>query len=162
MRFFLSEVWPKVKRIMPEVRFDIIGKDFPADLSPLLDEAVTVHGLVPDLNTIFPSIRVCLAPLRFGAGLKGKLATSLSYAVPSVVSPIAVEGMGMVDGVHALVADTPDEWVEQIQRLYSDETFWQQISAQGLAFAEREYSMGVNRDRFQRLFDRLRAVPEHL
>lgn len=162
MRFFLSEVWPKVKRIMPEVRFDIIGKDFPADLSPLLDEAVTVHGLVPDLDTIFPSIRVCLAPLRFGAGLKGKLVTSLSYAVPSVVSPIAMEGMGLVDGVHALVANTPDQWVQQIQRLYSDEVFWQQISAQGLAFAEREYSMSVNRDRFQRLFSRLQAVPEHL
>jgi len=161
MRFFLSEVWPKVKRAMPGVRFDIIGKDFLAELSPLLDDAVTVHGLVPDLDTIFPSIRVCLAPLRFGAGLKGKLATSLSYGVPSVVSPIAIEGMGMIDGEHALVAESPEQWVEQIQRLYLDEGCWQRISTQGLSFAEREYSMAVNQTRFKCLFDRLQAVSEH-
>lgn len=159
MKFFLSEVWPKVRKALPEVRLSIIGKDFPPELSPLLDEAVTVHGLVPDLDTIFPSIRVCIAPLRFGAGLKGKLATSLSYAVPSVVSPIAIEGMGMVDGEHALVAESPEQWVNQIRRLYLDEPCWQHISAQGLAFAEQEYSMAINRDRFQRLFDRLKASP---
>lgn len=160
MRFFLGEVWPKVREVMPEVRFDIIGKDFPTDLSPLLDDAVTVHGLIRDLDTIFPSIRVCIAPLRFGAGLKGKLVTSLSYGVPSVVSPIAIEGMGMVDGEHALVAESPAQWVEQIQRLYSDEACWQHISAQGLSYAESEYSLTVNRDRFKRLFERLRTVSE--
>jgi len=161
MKFFLAEVWPKVRKAMPGVRFDIIGKDFPAELSPLVDDTVTVHGLVPDLDTIFPSIRVCIAPLRFGAGLKGKLATSLGYGVPSVVSPIAIEGMGMIDGEHALVAESPDQWVEQIQRLYSDEGCWQRISAQGLSFAESEYSMAVNRTRFKQLFDRLKALPEH-
>jgi len=159
VRFFLAEIWPSLRQALPEVRFDIIGKDFPPGLLPLLDERVTVRGLVPDLDAVLPGIRLCVAPLRFGAGLKGKLATSLGYGVPSVVSPVAIEGMGMVDGRHALVAVSPEDWVRQILELYRDRDRWERISREGVRFAEAEFSLAANRARFQRLFEGLGAAP---
>ncbi len=158
MRFFLSEIWPALKIKMPGVRFNIIGQGFPADLPPLLDESVKVHGLVPDLDSIFPTLRLCVAPLRYGAGLKGKLATSLAYGVPSVVSPIAVEGMALLHGQHVLVADSPESWVQHVSELYYDQALWEKISSAGLQFVEDEFSLEINAKRFQALFQRLKPA----
>ncbi len=158
MQFFLSEIWPTLKSRMPGVRFDIIGQGFPSELSPLVDDSVKIHGLIPDLDALFPTLRLCVAPLRYGAGLKGKLATSLGYGVPSVVSPIAIEGMGLLHGQHVLVADSPGSWIQQIFELYNDQEQWEKIADAGLAFVEGQYSMARNTERFQALFQKLKPV----
>ncbi len=155
MRFFLNEVWPSLKMKMPGVQFDIIGQGFPSDLSSLIDDSIKIHGLIPDLDGLFPTLRLCVAPLRFGAGLKGKLATSMGYGVPNVVSPIAIEGMDLVHEQHVLVADTPERWVEEICKLYFDRKLWEELSGNGLKFVQDEYSMEINSKRFQSLFEKL-------
>lgn len=160
MRFFLTEIWPSLKIRMPDVRFDIIGQGFPLDLVSLTDDTVKIHGLIPDLDCIFPNLRLCVAPLRYGAGLKGKLATSMGYGVPSVVSPIAIEGMGLVHGQQVLVADTPDMWIEEIHELYFNQKLWNELSLNGLKFVQEEYSMERNTKHFRSLFAKLRAEPE--
>lgn len=159
MQFFLAEIWPQVKRELPGVRFDIIGQDFPDELLPLVDDSVKVHGMIPDLDTIFPTLRLCVAPLRYGAGLKGKLATSLGYGVPTIVSPVAVEGMGMTHGQEVLVAEDVAAWVRLIPALYSGRDEWEKLSARGLSYVQGEYSLEANARRFQALFDRLMDAP---
>ncbi|MGE0682348.1 MAG: glycosyltransferase, partial [Candidatus Binatia bacterium] len=103
--WFLSEVFPTVQQLLPEVRLHIYGSAIPASLIELASDRVVIGGHVADLAVAFDRHRVSIAPLRFGAGFKGKLAASLAHGVPSVVTPIGAEGTGLNDGEHVLVAE---------------------------------------------------------
>jgi glycosyltransferase involved in cell wall biosynthesis len=112
-------------------------------------DSVKVHGYVPDLEAVLTSTRVFVAPLRSGAGIKGKVLESLSYGLAGVFSPIAIEGTGLSDSLDCLVAQTNQDWVEQVLRLYSDEDLWERISTGALARAKR-FSFEHARDELQK------------
>lgn len=155
MRFFLADVWPWIHEKLPSVRFLIIGDHFPKASFPDLDDSVVLLGPVPDLDPIFSKLRITVAPLRYGAGLKGKVATSLGYGVPCVLSPIAIEGTGLLPGRDALLADTPSEWIDRVLELYGDQRAWEALAEHGAQVVRREYSMEANTSRFQQLFEHL-------
>jgi SAM-dependent methyltransferase len=85
-------------------------------------------------------VRVAVAPVRFGAGIKGKVVTAMSHGVPNVVTTIAAEGIGITDGTDALVADSPEAFADAVVRMYTDEALWNRVSTNGLALARRRFS----------------------
>ena len=84
-----------------------------------------------------------VAPLRYGAGIKGKLVRTLAYGLPSVASSVAVEGMGLQGEKHVLVADDPRCFAEAIVRLFHDRAVWQLLQEEGYKFVEKRYSWRV-------------------
>lgn len=140
--WFCDRIWPLVRPRLPGVRVHLIGNK-PSDAVHALGaiEGVNVVGYVEDLKPWFDGIRMSVAPLRYGAGIKGKLGTSLSFGVPSVATTIAVEGMGIRDGVEALVADDEQAFADAVVRLYTDEALWERISLDGLRFVDDTYSL---------------------
>jgi Glycosyltransferase WbsX/Glycosyl transferases group 1 len=110
---------------------------------------------VEDLDQFLENCRLTVAPLRFGAGIKGKIITSLAHGVPVVASPLAVEGMGCEHGVHLLVADTIAEWTEFVERAYTNEDLWAYLSDKGLALMREDYSLEAGLARVQALLRRL-------
>jgi glycosyltransferase involved in cell wall biosynthesis len=143
---FASSIWPLVRERLPGVRFFVLGSKPPDEVVRLGEEpGVTVVGYVSDLSEYFDQCRLSVAPLRYGAGIKGKVGTSLSYGVPCVASSVAVEGSGMRDGVEVLVADDPDAFSDAVVKLYADEDLWNRLSGNGLAFASAHYSMEAGR-----------------
>jgi glycosyltransferase involved in cell wall biosynthesis len=83
--------------------------------------------------------------LRFGAGVKGKINMAMSHGVPVIATAIAIEGMHLRDGEDVLQADRPEEFVEAVQRLLSDEALWVRLSDAGLDNVERHFSPSAAR-----------------
>ena len=142
--WFCERIWPLVRPRLPGVRVHLIGNK-PSDAVHALGaiEGVNVVGYVEDLKPWFDGIRMSVAPLRYGAGIKGKLGTSLSFGVPSVATTIAVEGMGIRDGREALVADDEQAFADAVVRLYTDGALWDDISLEGLRFVTDTYSVAA-------------------
>jgi glycosyltransferase involved in cell wall biosynthesis len=155
VRYFAAEIWPLVRRRLPEAVFLVLGSNPPAEVLSLEGDGITVVGYVEQLPPYFNRCRLSVAPLRYGAGIKGKIATSLGFGVPCVATRIAVEGMGLTDGRETLVADSPEAFADAVVRVYSEESLWSSLSDQGLQFLEREMSLAAGREK-------LRAMLVHL
>lgn len=141
VRSFLAQGWPLVRREMPDCEFTIVGADAPADLAAGTPGNVRVLGHMPDVGPWFDSLRASIAPLRFGAGAKGKVGSSLAAGVPCVASPIAAEGMSLTEDDGVLVAADPAAFAAAIARVCTDETLWQRLSAGAQAYAARQLSI---------------------
>jgi glycosyltransferase involved in cell wall biosynthesis len=103
--YFLRDVWPKLAPALPEARFLIIGNEAPERWRGLDDDRVEIIGFAPDLKPYLDRARVCIAPLRYGAGFKGKIATALSHGVPVVRTTIGAEGMRLEHGTNVLIGN---------------------------------------------------------
>lgn len=158
VRYFLEEIWPEIHRELPEAVFYIVGSYLPGALNIRADEGVVVLGYVEDLDAVFDTLRLTVAPLRYGAGLKGKVVTSLGYGVPAVVTPIAAEGMGFVDGEEILVADGAEAFRDRVLSAYRERRLWEKLSHQGHAAVHRLYSLEVSTHAYRGLFAELKLL----
>lgn len=137
---FAALMWPRIHAALPEVRFKMIGDGWPPEHPPPAGEGIDVVGHVPDMTATLEGLRLTVAPLRFGAGAKGKIVTSLAHGVPCVATPIGAEGMGFTDGEDILISSNPAEFADKVAALYSDEALWTRLSDAGMAFVKRNHS----------------------
>ena len=131
--WFVAEVLPRLRATLPGVRLLLAGSDMPQPVRDLAGEGVEVLGWVEDLAELFGRVRASVAPLRFGAGFKGKVAASLAHGLPVVGSAISLEGTGLAPGEGVAVADTPDDFARAIAHLHDDEAHWRAQSERALA-----------------------------
>ncbi|MEH6719911.1 MAG: glycosyltransferase [Aurantimonas endophytica] len=133
VNYFLDRIWPLVREQVPEAKFEIVGADLPQNLiNRTGKDGVRYLGHVRDLTGWLHTLRMTVAPLRFGAGAKGKVISSLAAGVPCVLTSVAAEGMGLHSN-EALVADEPAEFAARIAELYHDPELWSALSEAGLA-----------------------------
>ncbi|MGV7164395.1 glycosyltransferase [Xanthomonas citri] len=154
VQWFISAIFPQVRAQLPEVVFHCIGADLPDALKLLADECpgVRLHGHVPDLVPFMDSARIAVAPLRFGAGVKGKINLSMAHGQPVVGTTCAVEGMHLRDGENVCVADDADAFAAAIVRLYQDATLWQRLADNGLRNVAEHFSLDAARATVRELF----------
>ena len=141
VHYFLDEIWPLVRAEAPDLRFRVIGADMPEEISSRKDAGVEMVGYVQNLGPILDELRLTVAPLRYGAGAKGKVASSLCYGVPCVGTPIAIEGMGLDESSGALVASEPADFARRIVEIYDDRARWEAMSQGGVEKMRREHSL---------------------
>ena len=134
--YFIDSVMPLLRERLTGVCFYIVGSKPPEEILRLADVDVIVKGFVEELEPLLDRMRINVAPLRYGAGIKGKIGGAMSVGLPSVATSLAVEGMSLTDGTNILVADGAEEFSEAVVRLYQDEALWNKISENGLRFAE--------------------------
>jgi len=140
VRYFVQEIMPLLRERLPGVRFLVYGSNPPDTFKQIETRDVVVKGYVESVEDVYKTCRVFVTPLLSGAGIKGKVVGALAHGVPCVISPVAAEGIGVRDGLEAVIADTPQAWVEGIASLYEDRSRWQALSDAGRVFAEKEYS----------------------
>ncbi len=140
MDWFVSEVMPMLRETRPGLELHIWGSHLPEDTDWGGVEGVVLKGYAPALEDVFDHCVAFIAPLLSGAGIKGKVLDSISRGVPTVLSEVAAEGTGLVDGVSTLVARSPQEWIDTISRLVEDAALWQRISQSSLALVQERYS----------------------
>ncbi|MGH8173298.1 MAG: glycosyltransferase [Rhodanobacteraceae bacterium] len=143
--WFVRDVFPHVRAKLPEVKFHVIGSKVPAAITALADDRVIVHGYVEDIAPFMDGCRVSLAPLRYGAGVKGKVNMAMSYGLPVVATTVAVEGMHVESGADVLIADDANALADAVIRLYADEALWDRLSANGLENVARHFSFDAAR-----------------
>ena len=154
MIWFVEAVWPLVRMNEPEAVLRIVGANAGEDVLALAQTpGVEILGFVSDLTEVFDRHRVFVAPLRFGAGMKGKVAQSLSFGLPVVGTNVAAEGMGLVAGQTILVADEPTLFADHIVRLIRDDYLWANMAQSGRAHIEANFSVRVVREQLLALLD---------
>ncbi len=152
-QWFVREIFPLIRSRIADVQLHCIGSHCPPEVRTLASQpGVIVHGHVPDLVPYMEGARVALAPLRFGAGVKGKINLSMAYGQPVVATTCAAEGMHLRDGHDVLVADNPVDFAEAVIRLYRDETLWNLLARNGLANIAEHFTLDAARGAVQRVF----------
>lgn len=142
MRWFLSEVFPIVQRDLPGVPLTVVGGDPPQDVLDLAAGHVRFLGRIPDteLDRCYRSARLFIAPLRFGAGVKGKIVDALRYGLPTVTTPVGAEGIAAHDDGSLLVADSADGFAAHIVDVYADTKVWNALRRNGCTLIENHFS----------------------
>jgi glycosyltransferase involved in cell wall biosynthesis len=138
--FFSREVFPPILEELKDVHLFVVGNSPPEEIKALTSKHIVVTGYVQDLAPYLRNARISVNPLRYGAGMKGKIGEALSWGLPVVTTSIGAEGMGLVDGYDALIADSPEKFVAQVVRLYNDEALWNQLSSNGRRTVESQWS----------------------
>jgi GT2 family glycosyltransferase/SAM-dependent methyltransferase len=155
VRFFVKKVWPLISRALPESRFVIAGSNAGPKVLSLASESIIVRGFVADLGEFFGGARISVAPLRYGAGVKGKVVSSLSYGVPVVGTDVAFEGMELTSDDGAFGAADPEKMAALAISLYTSESLWTEASDAALLAVKRLYSVEAFR---RQLADALRVA----
>jgi glycosyltransferase involved in cell wall biosynthesis len=140
VQWLIREIMPRVWAHDSSVRCQIVGHGWNGNAVPGCDERVDVVGSVSDLGDVLGAVRLTVAPLRFGAGIKGKVLESFAAGVPCVMSPIAAEGLPLAAPLTGLVADGADAIAATILRVHDDEALHRAVAAAGLDMIARENS----------------------
>jgi glycosyltransferase involved in cell wall biosynthesis len=144
--FLAREIWPRVRAALPGATLTLAGDAPPPEVVALAGEDVVVTGWVPEVAPHLDAARVSVAPLRFGAGVKGKIGEALAHGLPVVTTAVGGEGMGLVDGEHALIGETAEELAGAIVALHTDAGLWGRMAAAGRAQIAAALGTEVARD----------------
>lgn len=141
LAWLLADIFPRVRAARPDVRLHVVG-DPGLDPPPRCtgERGIVMHGHVPDLQPLLDGCRVGLAPLRFGAGVKGKVNLAMAHGQPVVATACAVEGMHLQAGREVLVADDAAGFAAQVLRVYDDAVLWQALADRGRESVRRHFS----------------------
>ena len=136
-----QQVWPLIRKQLPNAQLNIYGAYPPPKATDLHDvkSGFLVKGWVDDAVLAMQSAKVCLAPLRFGAGIKGKLAEAMYCATPSVTTDIGAESMQTNLPWAGAIANNPQVIADAAVQLYQDESTWQTASDLGQQNAQLMY-----------------------
>lgn len=159
VHYLTSHIWPLIRARIPNCKLYLAGSGLPEDVCSELPEDVEYLGYVRDLDAWFSSIRVVVAPLRYGAGAKGKVASSLAHGVPCVATPIAAEGMRLTEGLQLSIANDPQSFADSVAEIYVDADVWQHYSASGLRFAQSQLSKKAGLRRYACMLQDLGVLP---
>jgi glycosyltransferase involved in cell wall biosynthesis len=157
--YFIREILPLIKKRIPEVTLDIVGYSPPQEILALASKDINVTGFVPETRPYLLANRISIAPLRFGAGIKGKIGEAMAYGLPVVTTPVGSEGFGLTHGENILIAETPESFANCVISLLNDHSLYERIRRNGRAFIESNFSPMEMSDKIALIFDQLRNCP---
>jgi len=140
--YLKKEIWPLIKKQLPQAQLYIYGNYAPQHILELHNQkqGFYIMGWADSVAHVMQKARVCLAPLRFGAGLKGKLLDAMLYGTPGVTTSIGAEGMYGDLLTPGVIADTPESFAELSVALYRDKIKWQQNAQRGVEIIKARYN----------------------
>ena len=125
--FLYNEIMPKVWKINKEIKVQIIG-DVVEEIKGISNPLFEFLGYVPNVESYFLNSKLMVAPLRYGAGVKGKIGQAFEYYLPVITTDIGAEGMNLTDNHHAIITNDSTEFANKIVELYENEVLWQKLS----------------------------------
>lgn len=138
-----SSIWPGMQEELPEAKLNIYGAYPPEAVMNMHDpeRGFFVHGWAPDLAEVMSTTRVLLAPLRFGAGLKGKVIEALNYGTVVVGTPVAAEGIGFEGHFPTTPCQTVEQMIELSAVFYRDRSKWERAQREGRDLLKEHFDM---------------------
>ena len=155
VEYYIKEIHPIIQQKRPSIPATIIGDSLSEHVKSLAKglKNITFTGWVSETKPYLDKARVSIAPLRFGAGMKGKVGEALAAGLPVVTTPIGAEGMGLVNRQDVLIANSAEEFADMILELYRDAALWEKLSVNGVRFIEQTYSISAATDKIRRIFN---------
>jgi GT2 family glycosyltransferase/glycosyltransferase involved in cell wall biosynthesis len=148
IEFLVASIWPGIRRQLPDAQLNVYGYKLPPKVLALDDPAagVFVRGFVEDHRAAIAASRVMLAPLRYGAGVKGKICEAIAVGTPVVTTPMGAEGID--DEGHALAVETDAQrFVDRAVEVHRDQDIWGSASRNGLHLVRQRFSAAAAGDR---------------
>ena len=137
--WFANDIFPEIKKELPMIKFYIIGTEPTEEVKKLQNENIIVTGYVKDVHPYFQNCKVFVSPLRYGAGLKGKIGQSMSFGLPVVTTSIGAEGF-ITEDTPFIIADDKETFVKSVIELYNNKELWDKLSNAGLETIKKYYS----------------------
>ncbi len=144
--WFLDHCWPKIEKAVPEAHFVIVGSYPTEKIEARASERVIVTGWISDeqLASQYHEARLAVIPLRYGAGVKGKVIEALHHHVPTVMTRIAAEGLPGVEEI-SIVQDDPEAMAQSIIALYADPVRLAKMGNAGGSYIAKHFSLAAAR-----------------
>lgn len=124
-----DRIMPLIWERLPDVTLTLLGSHPPESVRRLANERITVTGYIEDVGPYFRSARLFVAPLRYGAGINGKIGHALTFGLPIVTTPVGASGFDLVHGSTAMVVEGERDFADAVVALYQDVTLWEKFSA---------------------------------
>ncbi len=161
VEFLKSNVWPRLSRAIPEAVLHIYGAYAKSKHLSLSDPKnnFLVHGFVEDAHATISAARVMLAPLQFGAGLKGKIFDAMSCGTPCMMTAIAAEGIFGTLQPNGSIENNMDEFVKRAIELYSNPTLWKTAQNHGFDVLKMRFNSKVF---IQKLYEKINQLSQDL
>ena len=137
----LKKLWKNIKNQLPEAEIHIYGAYASEKVFQLHNEkeGFIIKGKAESVETVFKTAKVLLAPIPFGAGIKGKLLESMQFGLPNVTSAVGAEAMHGNHDWNGFITDNETEFVEKAVLLYQDENLWQKSQENGYKIVENRF-----------------------
>lgn len=142
LKYFFSEIFPPLRKLKPELKVTILGKNPESWLMKLASEnsSVDLKGFVPSVSDYVSNASICICPLRFGSGTRLKILEYMSYAKPIVSSSVGCEGIDVIDGKNVLIADDAKSFIEKIISLLDNKTLRDHIGSEAHKLVKEKYN----------------------
>lgn len=141
--YFCTEILPLIRRDVPDLVVYIVGNAPTENVKRMADQTVKVVGWVPETAPYLERCQVSIVPLRYGAGMKGKVGEAMSAGIPVVTTPIGVQGMDVRDGEEILVADSAESFARSVKKLLADKDLFARVSSNAMSYIKQRYDFDV-------------------
>ena len=141
--WYANEILPRIRQKLPGVTSYVVGADPPATIRSLATDDLVIAGFVADLTPYLDGCRVSISPLRYGAGVKGKINQAMSFGLPVVATTPSIEGMHLTPGSDVLIGDDPGAFADAVARAYREQALWERLAAGGRENVSRHFSREV-------------------
>ncbi|MDP2369099.1 TIGR03087 family PEP-CTERM/XrtA system glycosyltransferase [Rhodoferax sp.] len=148
--WFVSDIWPTLRRRWPQLRFYIVGRSPPASVQALADSSVVVTGTVPDVRPYLQHASVVVAPLRVARGIQNKILEAMAMARPVVAARCCVAAIDALDGRELIGAESVSDYVDAVTRLLETPREANLIGAAGRQRVLTSYSWHAHLSRIDR------------
>lgn len=160
VQYLAQEIWPLVRKELPDAKMVIVGSAVTDEVKKCAGNGIEIKGFVKDIEEVFRTYRVTIAPLRYGAGMKGKVVSSMCYGIPGVITPIAAEGIGAENGEQLVIADTAEDFAAGMISLYTNTDMWNAMSQSGLEHARQHLSCDTVRRKLEGLLSSIVTIQD--
>jgi glycosyltransferase involved in cell wall biosynthesis len=152
IQYLSSDIWPRIREQLPNAQVRNYGAYAPRQIQTLHNPKIGFHcmGWIPDLDTAMQSARICLAPLRFGAGLKGKIIIALQNGTPVVTTGIGAEGFTDLHPEGAIL-ETPEAFANSAVAIYKDQGSWEKTVTNGFNMLDQQFQKERCVNEFEKL-----------
>jgi glycosyltransferase involved in cell wall biosynthesis len=139
--WFVKEVFPVLQKQLPGVKFHVAGSMMPPEILSLASEDIVIHGEVSDtrLNELYEAYRVIVVPLRFGAGIKGKVVEALFKQVPVVTTDVGAEGLRNAES-YLRIGNSAEQFAKSVIEIYNNGDAWAEQVNKGVEAVNRDFS----------------------
>jgi len=143
MIYFNQDILPLLRNHFHDILVTIIGASPPEAIKRFNSSTVRVLGHVPDIDPFLYSCHISIAPLRYGAGMKGKIGQAMACGLPVVTTSVGAQGFGLIPGEHVVVGDTPQEFSQGIIKLIEDHDYYRFVRENASRFIDEHYSLAA-------------------
>lgn len=143
IQWLKDKIWPLIRSKLPKSELNVYGSYISQSGFQMnnREDGFHVRGRAADLDSVIPQARIMLAPLRFGAGLKGKLFDAMVYGTPSVTTSIGIEGISDAQNWCGKVADEDEVFADAAVELYGNKTAWCDAQNRGIEMINNDFLM---------------------